>query len=277
MIILDVMKNQKKEKMILDPKSTCITYQDHFYMVAGYISDYKLTLEQDLTDKSGNKILTSNDFKENYGYVDSLGNVYIYRSEPNKGELIPWFTTKVTTNGDVKLIFTSHVSRTTKSVFNVNRIVNINPKIILKNTKNTDEFYDKDMIDELMSAGSAYRPVINENDDFLKMVTKMCLISSDTDANTFKKYAEKPWQISNLIQGLSKETKLSPLFFSEWMGYGGWKFTLRVENERGCINPLPYPVEYSSDRNTVYLVGKKEENSDEGKGIIVASPHKHND
>ena len=269
---------EENKRMKLDPRTCFITYNDNTFPVAGYISDYKVTFDYEEKDENGKHILTIRDFAPNYGYSDEYGNIFIFRQEPKKGDTIPWFTVKSTTAMEPKLVFSNHISTEAQKEFNIGKIEGVDTQTIINSAKNVGVIYDKEMMDEMMSAGSAYKPVINENDDFLKMTTKKCLLASDTDANSFKKYAEKSWQISNLIQGLSKETKLSPLFFMEWMGYGGWKFRLRVENDKDCLNPLPYPIEYSSDTNTVIEVGKEEEDNDgTHKGIIAASPHKHND
>lgn len=268
---------QFQSKKKLSPSTTWLVYNNHFIPVVGYLSDYKMTMEENLTDFDGSHINTAKDFKDGYGYVDGKDNIFIYRSEPKKGDLLPWFTIKVTSEGNVKIVYSSHISTETQRHFKLKNVTEATPEIIIEDTKNIKEIYDKDMMDEMMSQGSEYKPTINENDDFLKMVTKKCLLASETDANSFKKYEDKSWKISNLIQGLSKETKLSAPFFLQWMGYGGWKFKLRVENDRNCANPLPYPVEYDSETNQVTLVGAEEEGSDGTRTIVVASPNKHND
>lgn len=267
------IQNRKK----LSPSTTWLSYDEHFIPVAGYLSDYKMTTEENLKDENGNPIKTASDFKDKYGYVDGRGNIYIFRSTPKKGDLLPWFTVKVTADGLVKLVYSNRISTETQRYFTLKNVVSATPELIIEDTKDIKEIYDKSMMDEMMSQGSEFKPVINENDDFLKMTTKKCLLASGTDANSFKKYEDKSWKISNLIQGLSKATKLSAPFFLQWMGYGGWKFKLRVENDRNCANPLPFPVEYDSETNQVTLIGSKEEGSNGTRQIVVASPNKHND
>ena len=61
---------QFQSKKKLSPSTTWLVYNNHFIPVVGYLSDYKMTMEENLTDLDGSHIHTAKDFKDGYGYVD---------------------------------------------------------------------------------------------------------------------------------------------------------------------------------------------------------------
>lgn len=254
-------------KPALDSANTGLVYDQHYYKVGGYINDYALTFDPDYKDEDGNKKRTVNDFEDGTGYADEDGNIFIFRKEPSKDDLIPWFTVEQTSEMTPKLVYTTRVSNTTKSAFTLTSIIDHYTDHILNDPVAREFKNDESMHEEFMRGRSAYTPEIKDDDDFLKKTVKKCLIESKANAKEFEKYSDKPWEIPNLIQTLNGKTKLSPKFFQSWMGYGGWEYTVTVRNGRGCKNPLPAEIVYDSETNDVYVKG--EDNDDESKIVAV--------
>lgn len=266
--VTEKVEETKNEKPALDAANTSVIYDNHYYKVGGYISDYALTFDPDTKDENGNPVHTINEFVEGTGYADDTGNIYIYRKTPEKNDTVPWFTVEITSDMEPKLVYTSRVSSATQEAFTITNIINLYTNHILTDPV-AKEFDNDDMHEEFMRGRSAYTPDIKDEDDFLKKVVKKCLIESGANAKEFEKYSDKPWEIPNLIQTLNGKTKLSPKFFQSWMGYGGWEFTVNVRSGRGCRNPLPHEVVYDSETNDVSVKGKDEDNADQNTIVAV--------
>jgi hypothetical protein len=263
------------ERRKLDKTTTGLVYKDHSYMVAGYISDYELTTESDMVaEVTGEepKKLTVNDFEENRGYCDEEGFIHIFRKEPNKSEIIPWFTVELNSDMNPVLKFASYSTPELKRAFYIDRVGDLSTAAILKNSIGSDDMYDQEIIDELQNASSHYVPVIDESDDFLKKLVKTMLLETGIDAHSFKKYMEHSYQISNMIQGLNSKTKMNPFVFDTWMGLAGIPYKIVIQGPGSDPNhPLEHSIEYDSTTNRIHLVGKEGALNDPDSNIAVSA------
>ena len=136
------------EKRKLDKTVNGLNYKNRTFMVAGWLSDYKLTYDTDIVAEvtdSEKKQLTVNDFEENRGYVDDDGYVYIFREHPKNNELIPWFTVIMGDDGNPELKFNVRRSEETRKAFRIERVGDLSIKKIIEDTTPGEIQYDPEI------------------------------------------------------------------------------------------------------------------------------------
>lgn len=247
------------EHIELDEKITGINCINHTYMVAGWLSDYKLTYDEDILGElsADKKTLTVNDFKENRGYVDEDGNIYIFRDKPNPNELIPWFTIEMNADGKPKLVFNKRRSEETRKMFRIERVGNLSVKAIIDSTTDGEVEYDPEVLNDIMRATSTFIPEIKDRDDFLKKLIKTAILEKNVNVHKYKKRMEKSYQLSNLIQGLSNGTKTSPFVFETWMEILGCEFEIHLKDSGDDKqDPMPREVVYKSSTGEIIVKGE---------------------
>lgn len=233
-------------------------------MVAGYISDYKLTYDEDIIGEMDEKQkhLTVNDFKNNKGYVDDGGFIYIFREKPDKNEIIPWFTVVVSESGKPCLKFSQKRTPETRNGFRIEHVVDLSVKKIVDSTDPEEILYDEDLKNTLLAAGSQFVPEIKDIDDFLKKLVKTVILNKGCDLHNYRKSFGNNYQLSNYIQALDGTTKTGPLVFSNWMELLGCDFEITIHNNGTDTRyPLPYDIHYDSKKNEIHVMdGKEDEN-----------------
>lgn len=251
------------ERIALDKSSTAISYKQRAFMVAGYISDYKLTYDEDLIGElGGEKTKTVADFEENKGYVDDNGQVHIFMQNPKKGEILPWFTVVLNDDGKPLLKYNTYKTEEIVKAFNISRIKDLSIANIAKESENVEELHDKEMIDRLLSATSVYVPKVKDSDDFLKKIVKTVIIEKGVDVHRFGGEMEKSYQLTNLITGLNNDSKMNPWAFLLWMELNRCKFKVTVtDTGSDKQTPLKYPITYDSSTGRIIVEkGGDEEN-----------------
>lgn len=255
------------EHIELNERDTGFNYLGHSYMVAGWLSDYKLTYDRDILGELNDgekKTLTVNDFKENRGYVDDDGYIHIFREHPNNNELIPWFTVVMKDDGSPKLEFNKRRSEETRKAFRIERVGNLSVKNIIDTTTEGDVEYDPEVLNDIARATSTFIPEIKDTDDFLKKLTKTSILEKDVNVHKYKKQMEKSYQLSNLIQGLSNTTKTSPIVFETWMEILACDFEIIIrDNGTDKQDPLKHVIIYKSSTGEIII--KEEDSREEEK------------
>lgn len=267
------------EHIALNERSTGINCITHTYMVAGWLSDYKLTYDDDILGElsADKKTLTVNDFKENCGYVDEDGNIYIFREHPNPNELIPWFTIEMNADGKPKLVFNQRRSEETRKMFRIERVGNLDIKAIIDKTTDGEVEYDPEVLNDIMRATSTFIPEIKDSDDFLKKLIKTAILEKDVNVHKYKKRMEKTYQLSNLIQALSNSTKTSPFVFETWMEILGCEFEIRLKDSgEDKQDPMHHDIVYESVTGEIIVKGEGETDSDKEKVHMSRSARQFN-
>lgn len=258
------------ERRKLDPTVNGLKYQNRIFMIAGYISDYELTYDEDIMKELGDvtsKKLTVADFKENKGYVDDEGYIFIFRENPSRKETIPWFTIIMNSEGKPALKFNQYRNEELRKAFRIERVGDLSMKRIIDESSPDDVLYDEQVLNDIMNATSKFIPEIKDEDDFLKKVIKTIILEKDVDVHKYKKLMKHSYELSNLLQSLTGKTKISPFVFLIWMELMGCHFKLTVQdNGSDKQNPLPFTVEYDSKRDAVLIHGK-----DDGNETVLRS------
>ena len=245
--------------MKLDDTVNGINYKDRSFMVAGYIKDYKPIdiLGEVLGDDKD--VLTVANFKENRGYVDSDGYVWIFREKPNESECIPWFTV-VYPDGDAsQLKFNPNRAKWDNDAFHISRVGDLSIKEIINNTEDKPVEYDPEVIASVTRATAIVNPKIEESDDFLKKLVKQTIISKRVNVKKYTPKVPKPWILHNLIQStIFGDTKCGPKPFLQWMELLDCDFTITItDNGHDKEDPLRKDIVYDSVTDKITVGGEE--------------------
>ncbi len=207
-----------------DPKTDGIFYNDHAYMIGGYIDE---------TDPS--------EFINNRGYVDKKGKVWVYKDETYRGS-IPWFTIKYGL-----ISFHKAISKKAEEYFVIENIGSFSIDSIANNIDPEQALYDENVLEDMNAATSKYKPTIDETDDFLKKIVKYVILEKGVDVNRYKSAVSQKYTFSNLLSALKKKTKMSTTNFNTWMELLGVDVEITIKDDgRRKSDPLEKTIVYNS-------------------------------
>lgn len=245
--------------MKLDETINGLTYKDRAFMIAGYIKDYKpQTILGEVLDETSESDKKISDFKENRGYVDNDGYVWIYRADPKSSEIIPWFTVTFPDGVTPKLVFNPNRGWE-EEAFHISRVGDLSIKEIISNTDDKPIEYDPEVIASVQRATAFVQPVIKDEDDFLKKLVKQTIISKRVNVKKYAKKVPKPWILHNLIQStIISDTKCSPPPFLQWMELLDCDFKIIItDNGHDKEDPLRKEVMYDSVTDKITVGGEE--------------------
>ena len=188
-------------------------------------------------------------FVDRKGYLDEDGYVWIYRGEGKpkyNRNSFPYFWLE---NG--KKVF-SNPSDFVKEQFHESRIVVRDLNTIILESKGKDIKYNEKAINDMQNASSLYVPTLLDNDDFLKKVVKNAIIEKEIDISRLKYKMLQKYVLSNMKSALDNKTKMSVVYYTEWMEMLGLDFALIIyDNGTDELDPLKEPLIYSSRRDKI--------------------------
>ena len=245
------MKGLKEimEKMKLDPTSHGITYKNRAFMLDGYISDFNMSYEE-----NGEKERNLSSLKDNKGYVDDDGYIWIYwKEEPKKSTSIPYFTIVNDSELNPKLKFSDWHTPETRKAFNIDNVGDCSLSYIKDHSTENDVAHNSEAILDVYSSTSAYLPEINDTDDFLKKVVKTAIIEKQVNLNKYKNiYGTKKYTLTNMRQALAGKTKMSPTVFMMWADILGFDFEVNIiDNGRDQGDNFKGIIHYDSASDTI--------------------------
>lgn len=246
----------------LNETSTGISFQDRIFMVAGYMEDY-LKIPSIIDEVNETKPEhTYADLKDNRGYVDKGGGIWIYKlTTPGKSyETIPWFTANIS-NGALVVKYNPKRSSIDETAWRVEKIKDLTVKNIIETTSNEPVKYDEKIMLSVARATSVIKPEVSADDDFLKMIVKTVINEKDVNVNKYKATISPTWVVSNLINGLLGTTKTGPLTFLQFMDMLNCEFEVRIKDDgKDKDDPLKHTLIYDSTTNKI-----RRENDEENK------------
>lgn len=237
------------EKMKLDPTSHGITYQNRAFMLDGYISDFNMSYEE-----NGEKERNLSSLKNNKGYVDDEGYIWIYwEKEPEKSTSIPYFTIEVDGDAQPKFNFSKWNTPETRRAFNIDNVGDCSLDYIKNHSTKDDVTHNDEAVIDVYSSTNAYLPEINDTDDFLKKVVKTAIIEKKVNLNKYKNiYGTKKYTLTNMRQALAGKTKMSPTVFLMWAEILGFDFEVNiVDNGKDKGDNFTGIIHYDSTSDTV--------------------------
>lgn len=246
------------ERRLLDERSTGLNYNDNTFMIAGYLSDYELTFDEDILGAldRNEKTLRVADLKENRGYVDDNGYVHIFRRTPNKTEEIPWFTVITNSEGKPEFKFKAKVPDEVKNQFVLSRVGDLSIKRMIDETSPDEVIYSEEMKKNMLVSISECVTEIKSEDDFLKKLIKFMLqLRQVNPKQAYRGCCETPYQLNNLISPLNGTTRISPKSFDTWMELSGTDFEIILkDNGKDKNHPMGYQIRYDSVSNELTLL-----------------------
>lgn len=213
------------ERMELDPLSHGITYQDRAFMLDGYLSDFNMSY-----DEIGDKKRNLSSLKNNKGYVDDDGYIWIYWDKaPEKSTSIPYFIIEVDADLNPKFKFSDWHTPETRKAFNIDNVGDCSLAYIKEHSTEDDVNHNDDAVLDVYSSTNKYCPQINDSDDFLKKLIKTVIIEKEVNLNKYKNiYGTKKYTLTNMKQALAGTTKMSPTVFLMWAEILGIDFEMNI-------------------------------------------------
>ena len=187
----------------------------------------------------------------NKGYIDDDGTVWIYseKGKPKMASIYPYFWFN-----DENKIEMSDPDEKVKSEFNVLTAIDASLLTIINTTKPNEELFDEEEINDIISATEKYTPRISKVEDFLKRLVKYTIINKDIDINRLKSKTDEKYRIMNMKSGLNNNTKMSVLYFKDWMDLLGCNFELRIyDSGEDKTDPLKCDIIYNSATDNVLI------------------------
>lgn len=183
-------------------------------------------------------------FQDNKGYVDEEQFIWIYcaSGKPKNKNAYPYFWL----NSEGKKEF-SNPPEIIKKAFCCDRMVDMSLVNIVDSTEPGEQLFNEEEINDMNAAAAFYVPTIKEKDDFLKKIVKTTIIEKGIDINRLKGRTDQKYQLPNMKAALQSDTKMSVLYFINWMNLFGCEFEITIlDSGEDKTDPLKTPLVYQS-------------------------------
>lgn len=187
-------------------------------------------------------------FVDGKGYIDEDGYIWIHSGsgKPKNANQLPYFWFE---NGKKKF---SEPNKKVFDVYNASKLKDMSIGIIVDNTKEGEELYSEQAINDMNSAAEVYVPTYKDTDDFLKKLIKTAIVEKGVDIARLKYKMPEKYILPNMKAALNGDTKMSVLYFITWAELLGLDFMV-VLNDNGSdpIDPLKQSLIYDSTKDRV--------------------------
>lgn len=137
--------------------------------------------------------------------------------------------------------------------FGAKNLIDISFARIVNETNGDEILYDEDILNDMMTARSTYKPIVNPDDDCLKKLIKYVILKKNVDINKYKSTLDTPYALTNMKSALISKTKMSITYFLMWVELLEIDFKILIEdNGRDRTTPLKESIIYDSKNNTSY-------------------------
>lgn len=240
--------SKKVKRIELDRTSHGIVYDKYTFMIDGYLSDYSLNSDDEKSYK---------DLILRKGYVDDTGKIYIYKEnkkEANKLLPVPCFTVNIDEDTGKATYEFFERSKGVDEIFTLENIGSLTNEKIFESIKPDEKLYDEDILNELNSSTSMFRPEIKNSDDFLKRLIKEIILRKEVNIVKYTPLFPKKYILSNLKQGLTNDSKTAAGTFIQWMEMMGIKFHVIIEDNGKDTDPLKEILHYDNYTDTISVI-----------------------
>lgn len=206
--------------------------------VIGIIDKEKFEKEED------KKNYVNVNFTHGKGYIAEDESIWIWcDAKPMNRNAYPYFWYN---EEEDKLEF-SDPPELMRAAYNVENMKDISLVNIIETTKENEELFNEEEINDLNAAAAFYIPIINEGDDFLKRIVKTAIIEKGVDINKLKSKTDEKYMLPNMKAALQNKTKMSVIYFLCWMNLLGCDFEIEVfDNGTDKRDNLKVPIIYQS-------------------------------
>ena len=191
-------------------------------------------------------------FQDNKGYVDEEDFIWIYcgSGKPKNKNAYPYFWL----NDEGKKEF-SDPPEIIKKAYSVGNMIDMSLVNIVDLTEPGEQLFNEDEINDMNAAAAFYVPTINESDDFLKKIVKTTIIEKGIDINRLKNKTDEKYQLPNMKAALQSKTKMSVIYFINWMTLLGCDFEINIlDSGEDKNDPLKEPLVYQSYSDKISVI-----------------------
>lgn len=188
-------------------------------------------------------------FIDGKGYIDENEYIWIYSGsgKPINSNEYPYFWL----NEEGEKVFSSP-EESTMNQFSSDKLVDLSMGVIVNNTKEGEELYNEQAINDMNAGAAVFVPIIQQSDDFLKKIIKTAIIDKGIDISRLKYKMDEKYILPNMKAALNNSTKMSVVYFLTWCELLGLDFTIAVEdNGTDTVDPLKKPIYYVSRKDEV--------------------------
>lgn len=183
-------------------------------------------------------------FRDGKGYIYD-GYIWIFSKKKPNDSKVPYFWYE---HG--KVCF-GKMRDSVKEFFSTDKLLDLSFANTVYKMDPKEELYDEDVLSDMNSSTSIFRPEINPEDDCLKVLIKMAILEKNINVNRLKSKMERSYSLSNLKTALIGKTKMSIPNFIIWCDLLGLGFNISIyDNQTDDQNPLKYAIEYNSMKGT---------------------------
>lgn len=211
------------------------------------------------------------------GYVSGDIVFRFYKTRPKEIKtLIPYCFPK---DGKLEFFCPSGLDDAAEN-FSVKKLIDISFTRIVNETNGDENLYDEDILNDMMTARSTYRPVINQDDDCLKKLIKYVILKKNVDINRYKSTLDTPYALTNMKSALISKTKMSITYFLMWVELLDIDFKILIEDSgKDKLTPLKESILYESTSNSSFDFENGEYipcliNASDGEKIALKKLHK---
>lgn len=123
-------------------------------------------------------------------------------------------------------------------------------------SNSSESFYNDEVINDLNASSEIFRPVIYNQDDFLKKSIKTVINTLNISLSKYKSKMTQKYMISNMKSALMSPTKMSTMYFNAWAEMLGLKITMIIETTDASEDKLDEPYVYISERDSVFKLSE---------------------
>lgn len=206
------------------------------------------------------------DFIDNKGYIYNDGVwIYCINGKPKNQNEYPYFW--LDDNGKIVL---SDPEENMRDRFSINNIADFSIVNIINTSEPDAVLFDENEIININNASDSSFPLLSSDDDFLKKIVKTTIIEKGINLNKLKNKTEKPaYSLSNMRSAMNGKTKMSVMYFDEWMSLLGCDFEILVyDNKRTKTDKLAKPLVYLSNKNVVCEKNKDDSLTELNTGLF---------
>lgn len=199
----------------------------------------------------GNEGKDTTKFVDGKGYIDEDQFIWIYSGggEPKNKNQYPYFWLE---DGVKKF---SDPPKLIKTAYSVDNIKDMGIATIINNTEPNKPLFDEKEIADMNAASATYTPIFYASDDFLKKLVKYTILVKGIDINRLKNKTGEKYILNNMKQALSNKTKMSVMYFYQWMNLLGCEFEMTIlDSGEDTIDPLKNPLIYQSNKDRVCTI-----------------------
>lgn len=202
-------------------------------------------MEKEITEEEAKLTM----YQDGKGYIDNEGYVWIYcLNKPAKAcrNEYPYFWK----NKNMELEF-SNPTQEILDGYCLEKIKDLSKVSVIQETKDDEQLFNEEEINDVNAATSFYVPLLKESDDFLKKVVKATIILKKIDINRLKVKTEQKYILPNMRSVLDTDTKMSTVNFIRWMELLGCSFDIIINNDGSDTELLKNPIIYQSHRDSL--------------------------